>query len=113
MKAVDDEVIALVKAQHKKAYKILEDNIMKLHEIVKYLYEKETISGEEFMKILESSENAIEEQAKAAEAEQTVDGQPSEVGQPAEDGQPAAQQTTEGEHTTTEQTATEDGRANT
>ena len=123
MKAVDDEVIALVKAQHKKAYKILEDNIMKLHEIVKYLYEKETISGEEFMKILESSENAIEEQAKAAEAEQTAAGQPAEVGQPAEDGQPAAQQTTaeqttEGEqpaveHTTTEQTATEDGRADT
>ena len=68
MKSVDDEVIALVKAQHQKAYKILEDNIMKLHEIVKYLYEKETITGEEFMRILESSENSIEEQAKAAEA---------------------------------------------
>ena len=68
MKSVDDEVIALVKAQHQKAYKILEDNIMKLHEIVKYLYEKETITGEEFMRILESSENSIEEQARAAEA---------------------------------------------
>ena len=68
MKSVDDEVIALVKAQHQKAYKILEDNIMKLHEIVKYLYEKETITGEEFMRILESRENSIEEQAKAAEA---------------------------------------------
>lgn len=65
MKTVDDEVIALVKAQHQKAYKILEDNIMKLHEIVKFLYEKETITGEEFMRILESSENTIEEQAKA------------------------------------------------
>ena len=74
MKAVDDEVIALVKAQHQKAYKILEDNIMKLHEIVKYLYEKETITGEEFMSILNSSENSIEEQAKAAAAAQTEDG---------------------------------------
>ena len=62
---VDEEVVALVKQQHAKAYKILEDNIMKLHEIVKYLYEKETITGEEFMQILESKENAIEEQAKA------------------------------------------------
>ena len=53
------------------SYKILEDNIMKLHEIVKYLYEKETITGEEFMQILESSTNSIEEQAKAnAEAAQ-------------------------------------------
>ena len=65
MKAVDDQVIALVRTQHQKAYKILEDNIMKLHEIVKYLYEKETITGEEFMEILNSSENSIEEQAKA------------------------------------------------
>ncbi|MDO4266677.1 MAG: ATP-dependent zinc metalloprotease FtsH, partial [Eubacteriales bacterium] len=53
---VDDQVVALVRGQHQKAYKILEDNIMKLHEIVKYLYEKETISGEEFMQILNSKE---------------------------------------------------------
>ncbi|MBR2531119.1 MAG: ATP-dependent zinc metalloprotease FtsH [Lachnospiraceae bacterium] len=66
-KAIDDEVVALVKAQHQKAYKILEDNIMKLHEIVKYLYERETITGEEFMSILNAKENAIEEQAKAME----------------------------------------------
>ena len=64
-KAIDDEVVALVKTQHEKAYKILEDNIMKLHEIVKYLYERETITGEEFMSILNAKENAIEEQAKA------------------------------------------------
>ena len=63
-KRVDDAVIVLVKTQHAKAYKILQNNIMKLHEIVKYLYEKDTISGEEFMAILNSSENAIEEQAK-------------------------------------------------
>ena len=54
-KAIDDEVVALVKAQHQKAYKILEDNIMKLHEIVKFLYERETITGEEFMDILGSN----------------------------------------------------------
>lgn len=71
-KNVDDAVINLVKKQHEKAYKILEDNIMKLHEIVKYLYEKETITGEEFMSILNSKENAIEEQAKAAEMEKTI-----------------------------------------
>ncbi|MBQ8932732.1 MAG: ATP-dependent zinc metalloprotease FtsH [Lachnospiraceae bacterium] len=65
MKQVDDEVIGLVKAQYDKAYKILEENIMKLHEIVKNLYEKETITGEEFMQILNAKENAIEEQAKA------------------------------------------------
>ncbi|HIU88334.1 MAG TPA: ATP-dependent zinc metalloprotease FtsH [Candidatus Avilachnospira avistercoris] len=70
LKRVDDEVIALVKKQHQKAYKILSDNIMKLHEIVKFLYEKETISGEEFMQILNSSENAIEEQARQTEAQQ-------------------------------------------
>lgn len=64
-KAIDDEVVALVKAQHAKAYKILEDNIMKLHEIVKFLYERETITGEEFMNILNSPENAIEAQAAA------------------------------------------------
>ena len=68
LKAIDDEVVALVKAQHQKAYRILEDNIMKLHEIVKYLYEKETITGEEFMSILNSEKNAIEEQARANEA---------------------------------------------
>ena len=70
LKKVDDEVIELVKRQHKKAYDILEQNIMKLHEIVKFLYEKETITGEEFMQILDSSENAIEEQARQTEAQQ-------------------------------------------
>ena len=40
----------LVKTQHAKAYKILEDNIGKLHQLAKYLYDNETITGEEFMK---------------------------------------------------------------
>ena len=49
---IDKKVVELVKKQHDKAYKILEDNIAKLHELAKYLYENETITGEEFMRIL-------------------------------------------------------------
>ena len=49
---LDKKVVELVRRQHEKAYKILEDNIDKLHELAKYLYEHERITGEEFMKIL-------------------------------------------------------------
>ena len=49
---LDKKVVELVRRQHEKAYKILEDNIDKLHELAKYLYEHETITGEEFMKSL-------------------------------------------------------------
>ena len=49
---LDKKAVELVRRQHEKAYKILEDNIEKLHELAKYLYEHETITGEEFMKIL-------------------------------------------------------------
>lgn len=52
-KEIDDEVVALVEKQHTKAKKILEDNKTKLHELAKFLYEKETITGDEFMNILE------------------------------------------------------------
>lgn len=45
--------MALVEKQHQKARKILEDNKEKLNELAKYLYEKETITGDEFMRILE------------------------------------------------------------
>ena len=57
---IDQRVVELVKAQHEKAIKILTDNRAKLDELAKYLYEKETITGDEFMDILEekdSSEN--------------------------------------------------------
>ena len=57
---IDQRVVELVKAQHEKAVKILTDNRAKLDELAKYLYEKETITGDEFMAILEekdSSEN--------------------------------------------------------
>ena len=50
---IDQQVVDLVKAQHEKAKKILTDNSGKLHELAKYLYEKETVTGEEFMGILE------------------------------------------------------------
>ena len=49
---IDEEVLTIIKACHQKAINILEENKPKLHEITKYLYEKETITGEEFMTIL-------------------------------------------------------------
>lgn len=49
---IDKMVVDLVQKQHDKAVKILEDNMPKLHELAKYLYEHETITGEEFMRIL-------------------------------------------------------------
>ena len=49
---VDAKVVEIVQAEHKKAYHMLADNKRKLDEIAQYLYEKETISGEEFMRIL-------------------------------------------------------------
>lgn len=50
---IDQMVVDTVKAQHQKALKLLTDNETKLHELSKFLYEKETITGEEFMNILE------------------------------------------------------------
>lgn len=49
---IDKKVVEVINKQYEKAKGILNDNIMKLHEIAKYLYEHETITGEEFMKIL-------------------------------------------------------------
>ena len=49
---IDEKTVELVRAQHEKALKILQDNLAKLHELAKYLYEHETITGEEFMEIL-------------------------------------------------------------
>ena len=58
---LDKKVVDLVRREHEKATKILTDNIGKLHEIAKYLYEHETITGEEFMKILNEKPDEIEE----------------------------------------------------
>lgn len=49
---IDEATILLIKKAHDEAYQILEDNKMKLHELAKFLYERETITGEEFMYIL-------------------------------------------------------------
>ena len=51
---IDKKVVELVKKQHEKARKILNDNRAKLDELADYLYEKETITGDEFMSILEA-----------------------------------------------------------
>jgi len=50
-KQIDDTVIRIVKEQHQKAFHILKENETKLHEIAEYLLERETITGEEFMRI--------------------------------------------------------------
>lgn len=50
---IDRQVIELVKKQHRKATQILKDHHSKLDELAKFLYEKETITGDEFMRILE------------------------------------------------------------
>ena len=55
-KEIDKKVVELVKQQHEKAIGILKANRRKLDELAQYLYEKETITGDEFMKILEKKE---------------------------------------------------------
>ncbi|SCI26218.1 ATP-dependent zinc metalloprotease FtsH 3 [uncultured Clostridium sp.] len=59
---VDQEVLSIIKEAHDKASKILRENIDKLHELSEYLLEKETITGSEFMKIL-NSENLSENES--------------------------------------------------
>ncbi|MDF2501769.1 MAG: cell division protein FtsH [Anaerosporomusa subterranea] len=54
---IDEEVLAIIKQAHEKAAEILKDNIDKLHELARYLLEKETITGEEFMEILAGEQN--------------------------------------------------------
>lgn len=56
----DAEVLSIIKSCHKKASDILRENIDKLHKISDFLIEKETISGEEFMRILNETDNSIE-----------------------------------------------------
>ena len=53
---IDDMVVDMVKQSYEKARKLLKDNQGKLHELAKYLYEKETITGDEFMRILSQKE---------------------------------------------------------
>lgn len=62
-KEIDKKVVELVKRQHEKAKKLLEDNRAKLDELAMYLYEKETITGDEFMRILNDGKGKAGEQA--------------------------------------------------
>ena len=57
---IDKQVVELVKKQHEKAYQILKENRSKLDEIAQYLYDKETITGEEFMQILNRQTPVLE-----------------------------------------------------
>ncbi len=58
-KEIDEKVVQLVKAEHEKARKILAENREKLDELAMYLYEKETITGDEFMAILNGKKRNI------------------------------------------------------
>ena len=72
---IDRKVVELVKREHEKAKKILLDNRQKLDELSDYLYEKETITGDEFMAILngENVQHETETETKEADAnEQTI-----------------------------------------
>ena len=65
---IDDMVVDTVKRSYDKAKQLLKDNIGKLHELAKYLYEKETITGEEFMNILSRKEYIGTESGRETEA---------------------------------------------
>lgn len=70
---IDRRVVELVKVQHEKARKLLSDNILKLHEIAKFLYEKETITGEEFMEVLQKSPEQAEAEPEKVQADENAD----------------------------------------
>lgn len=69
---IDRKVVELVKREHEKAKKILLDNREKLDALANYLYEKETITGDEFMKILKDEEPAAITGTETAETETTT-----------------------------------------
>ncbi|MDZ4910533.1 cell division protein FtsH, partial [Clostridium perfringens] len=65
---IDKEVLSIIKSAHEKARKILEENMDKLHELSDFLLEKETITGEEFMEILNGkSVDEVKEEHDAKE----------------------------------------------
>ncbi len=68
-KKIDDAVVALVREQHQKAHDILEEHKDKLHELAKYLYENETITGEQFMKILLKEPETVPETVESTAEE--------------------------------------------
>ena len=66
---VDEEVVAIVRQQYDKAMQILKDNAAKLNEIAAYLLERETITGKEFMEILNAGKEGTDSSAEAQKAE--------------------------------------------
>ncbi len=68
---IDGEVLSIIRTAHEKAVQILKDNMEKLHELSAYLLEKETITGEEFMAILNAEPGAEAEAAPLAAIEGT------------------------------------------
>lgn len=66
---IDNMVVETVKEGYNKAMRLLEENKGKLHELAKYLYEKETITGEEFMLILSRRECLPDNSARTVEQE--------------------------------------------
>lgn len=70
---IDRRVVELVKEQHEKARQLLSDNIMKLHEIAKFLYEKETITGEEFMEVLQQIPEQAETESEKVQKDENAD----------------------------------------
>ena len=93
---IDRKVVELVRAQHEKALKILRDNKRKLDEIAEYLYFKETITGEEFMAILNrkpeprkigTAKTAVPEGQNASEEQDVPGGQGASEEQKASEGQ--------------------------
>ena len=96
---VDRMVVDVVKTQHQKALDILTENMQKLHELAQYLYEHETITGEEFMEILNrvpvlpAPQEPVEESKDLAVNEEKMEESPVEEKQgevPAENGQEEA-----------------------
>ena len=79
---IDQEVMSIIRTAHDRALKILRENEPKLHELAAYLLERETITGEEFMRILtagaESSEVLLPGQSEEAPASSVTDHQPDE-----------------------------------
>ena len=75
-KEIDRQVVELVKREHEKAKKILLDNRQKLDDLANYLYEKETITGDEFMAILNGNDVQAEAKAETAiEAKEADDNE--------------------------------------
>ena len=116
---IDRKVVELVRAQHEKALKILRDNKRKLDEIAEYLYFKETITGEEFMAILNrkpeprkigTAKTAVPEGQNASEEQNEPVGQSASEEQDVPEGQGASeeQKASEGQNVPEEQSISEE-----